>query len=82
MGMGPGAGMGPGMGRGGARCEVHFGRFDSNADGNVSEEEFAAAPHAHGDAHSLFAARDQNHDGLLAKTEFCAPWSPPGSAAP
>lgn len=87
MGMGPGAGpgmgMGPGMGRGGGpRCEAHFSRFDANADGNVSEAEFAALPHPHGDADAIFAARDQNHDGLLTKTEFCAPWTPPTPSNP
>jgi Ca2+-binding EF-hand superfamily protein len=78
MAMGPGAGRGMGRGPGGGpHCEAHFARFDANADGNVSEAEFAALPHPHGAPQALFAARDQNHDGLLTKTEFCVPWSPP-----
>ena len=79
MGMGPGAGPGRGMG-GGPRCEAHFSRFDSNSDGNVSEAEFTALPHPRGDAKAIFTARDQNHDGLLTKTEFCTPWTPPPPA--
>lgn len=83
MGMGRGAGPGMGMGRGGGpRCEAHFARFDTNADGNVSEAEFSALPHPHGEPQAIFAARDQNHDGLLTKTEFCAPWSPPPPSHP
>lgn len=77
MGMGPGAGMGRGMGAGpggGPRCEAHFARFDADGDANVTEAELAALPHPHGDAHAIFVARDQNRDGLLTKTEFCAPW--------
>lgn len=82
MGTGRGAGRGMGMGRGGPRCEAHFVRFDANADGNVSEAEFAALPHPHGDPQAIFAVRDQDHDGLLTKTEFCAPWSPPPPSSP
>ena len=87
MGMGRPGGMGMGMARGGAhpRCEEHFARFDANGDGSVSEPELSAFPHPHGDAHEVFAARDENHDGRLTKEEFCAPWSaatPPAPAAP
>jgi hypothetical protein len=88
MGMAPGAGPGMGMGprgapgmgggrRGGPRCDAHFAQFDASGDANISEAEFTALPHPHGDAHAIFTARDQNHDGLLTKEEFCAPWSPP-----
>jgi Ca2+-binding EF-hand superfamily protein len=81
MGMGPGA-MGPGMSRGrGPHCEAHFARFDANADGNVTEAEFVALPHPHADAHDVFAARDQDHDGLLTKAEFCTLWSGPSTPA-
>jgi len=59
------------------RCEAHFERFDSNADGSVSLEEFTALPHPHADPQAVFAARDGNHDGQLSRDEFCAPWSPP-----
>jgi Ca2+-binding EF-hand superfamily protein len=83
MGMGPGAGPPMGMGRGGGpRCEAHFSRFDANADGRVSDAEFAALPHPHGDATVVFAARDQDHDGLLTTAEFCAPWSSPPASNP
>jgi Ca2+-binding EF-hand superfamily protein len=83
MGRGPGSGPGMGGGRGGgSRCEAHFARFDTNGDANISEEEFTALPHPHGDAHAIFSARDQNHDGLLTTAEFCAVWSLPNPPDP
>ena len=82
---GPGMGMGPGRHGpahgGGQHCQEHFRRFDANGDGNVTEQELGAFPHPHGDAHEIFLARDQNHDGRLTQAEFCAPWSMP-SASP
>jgi Ca2+-binding EF-hand superfamily protein len=75
-GPGPGAGMGPhrgGLGMG-ARCQDNFDAFDQNGDGLLTEQELAAWPHAHGDAASIFAARDHDHDGVITKDEFCAPW--------
>jgi hypothetical protein len=59
------------------RCDDHFARFDANADGSVTESEFTALPHPHADPRSVFASRDQDHDGKLSKQEFCAPWNPP-----
>jgi len=82
---GPGMGMGPGRTgspRAGApRCQEHFTRFDSNGDGSVTEPELAAVPHPHGDAHEVLVARDQNHDGRLTQTEFCAPWNAPSTSS-
>lgn len=63
-------------------CEVHFASFDANADGNVTELEFAALPHPRADAHEVFQARDDDHDGLLTKAEFCSPWSRPSPPGP
>jgi hypothetical protein len=76
---GPGAGRGPASHMGGpaSHCEAHFSRFDANGDGHVTDAEFATRAHPHGDAHSIFSARDLNKDGLLTAQEFCAPWNAP-----
>jgi hypothetical protein len=80
-GVAPGMGRGPSRG-GGRRCEAHFARFDTNGDANISDAEFTALPHPHGDAHAIFSTRDQNDDGLLTKAEFCAPWRAPSPPNP
>lgn len=93
-GAGPGAGqgmMGPGRGNRmrqhrepgtmtAARCEQHFATFDTDHDGKLTKEEFAAWPHAHGDADVLFGERDLDHDGTILRGEFCSAWS--GQRAP
>ncbi|HVY31974.1 MAG TPA: EF-hand domain-containing protein [Polyangiaceae bacterium] len=87
---GPGQGMGPGAAGPrsgapmrhhrapgpmmGARCEGHFDAFDADHDGKLSPDEFAAWPHAHGDADTLFAERDLDHDGTITREEFCSAW--------
>lgn len=84
--MKPGAGMGPGRGAPGPdeahpdvgtrrpRCEQHFDAFDADQDGKLTKEEFAARPHVHGDADTLFGERDLNDDTILTRTEFCSAW--------
>jgi Ca2+-binding EF-hand superfamily protein len=84
-GFGPGMGPGPKSGMGmhrrrmggsakGMRCEQRFETFDADGDRKVTREEFAAWPHARGDAQRLFAERDRNNDGSITRDEFCAPW--------
>jgi hypothetical protein len=86
-GPGPGAGQGMGLGRSkpvrhhrepgamiGARCEQHFTAFDADRDGRLTRQEFSAWPHAHGDADTLFAERDLDHDGTIEHGEFCSAW--------
>jgi hypothetical protein len=59
----------------GSSCEEHFKAFDENGNGTIESQEFAAWPHAHGDANAIFAARDEDHDGVLTKDEFCGRWN-------
>jgi Ca2+-binding EF-hand superfamily protein len=80
-GMGKGAGRGEGRGRrhtrqpmGGMGCEQHFAAFDSDDNGKVTKDEFLAWPHARGDAETIFAERDLDHDGSITRAEFCSPW--------
>jgi Ca2+-binding EF-hand superfamily protein len=61
----------PMMGMG---CERNFETFDADGDGKLTAEEFAAWPHARGDAKSLFEARDSDGDGSLTREEFCSVW--------
>jgi Ca2+-binding EF-hand superfamily protein len=55
----------------GMRCEAHFEAFDTDKDGKVTAQEFAAWPHARGDADVLFTERDSDKDGILTRDEFC-----------
>jgi Ca2+-binding EF-hand superfamily protein len=57
-----------------ARCEEHYGAFDSDGNGKLTLDEFAAWPHARGDAATLFDERDVNHDGTITREEFCSAW--------
>jgi Ca2+-binding EF-hand superfamily protein len=68
-----------GMGRPmmGMRCETHFDAFDSDGDSKLTLPEFAAWPHARGDADVLFAERDRDKDGSLTREEFCGPRTQP-----
>jgi Ca2+-binding EF-hand superfamily protein len=59
----------------GARCEQHFDAFDADHDAKLTKEEFKAWPHARGDADALFSERDLDHDGTIARAEFCSAWS-------
>lgn len=64
--------MGPG-----AACDERLARFDSDADGSVSEKEFLGQPHPRGDAAAVFMARDRDGDGKLTREELCAPMGRP-----
>lgn len=55
----------------GKGCEKKFEKLDANRDGQVTKEEFMAAPHHRGELGD-FLNRDQNGDGVLTKDEFCA----------
>lgn len=53
-----------------------FAKLDSNSDGSISKEEWAASPQAKKDAakaDKAFAGRDKDKDGKLSKEEFTAP---------
>jgi hypothetical protein len=56
--------------------EAAFKKLDSNGDGSISKEEWAASPMAKKDAakaDKMFAAKDKDKDGKLSKEEFTAP---------
>lgn len=53
-------------------CQDRFDSLDTSKDGQVTKEEFMAAPHYRGDAEQRFKAMDANGDGTLTKDEFCA----------
>jgi Ca2+-binding EF-hand superfamily protein len=55
-------------------CEQNFETFDADGDGKLTASEFAAWPHARGDAQALFEARDADGDGILTVSEFCGQW--------
>jgi Ca2+-binding EF-hand superfamily protein len=55
-----------------ARCDSRFDVFDDDGDGQLTAEEFAAVPHARGDARTLFEARDLDGDGRVTRGEFCS----------
>ncbi|HOV85994.1 MAG TPA: EF-hand domain-containing protein [Syntrophobacteraceae bacterium] len=57
-------------------CEKNFDRLDANQDGQVTKEEFMAAPHRTRNPERMFNKRDQNGDGTLTKEEFCATRGP------
>jgi Ca2+-binding EF-hand superfamily protein len=57
-----------------AGCEEHYEAFDSGGNGKLTLDEFAAWPHARGDAATLFEERDGNHDGTITREEFCSVW--------
>lgn len=52
------------------RLQRIFDRFDSNADGKLSDEEFRATPDAHPTSDIILSSRDGNADGKLDLAEF------------
>ena len=66
-GQGKGAQGAPGMG-----CQQRFDSLDTNKDGQVSKDEFLAAPHHRGNAEQMFKAMDVNGRGYLTKDDFCS----------
>ncbi len=53
-------------------CQERFDSFDTNKDGQVTKEEFLAAPHHRGNAEQMFKAMDVNARGYITKDEFCS----------
>lgn len=52
-----------------------FAKLDSNSDGSISKEEWAASPQSKKDsakAEKAFAGKDKDKDGKLSKEEFTA----------
>lgn len=66
-GQGKGAQGAPRLG-----CQDRFDSLDTNKDGQVTKEEFTAAPHYRGNAEQMFKTMDVNADGSLTKDEFCS----------
>lgn len=77
-------GKGKGKGKGGdpaKRAEMMIKKLDTDGNGTISKEEFAAGPMAkkakesgkEGMIDKAFAARDKNSDGQLDKAELSAP---------
>ena len=64
---GGGQGVAPMMG-----CQQRFDSLDTNKDGQVTKEEFMAAPHQRGNPEQMFKTMDVNGDGSLTKDEFCS----------
>ncbi|MBK8090489.1 MAG: EF-hand domain-containing protein [Verrucomicrobiaceae bacterium] len=55
--------------------EAMFKKLDSNSDGSISKEEWAASPQAKKDAakaDKMFAGKDKDKDGKITKEEFTA----------
>ena len=54
---------------------ANFDKADTNKDGKLTREEFAATPRAQppNDAVAVFEASDANHDGSVSKAEFIVP---------
>lgn len=66
-----------------------FAQTDADGDGNITEEELAAAVAAKNgagggnvDAAGLFAALDADGDGLVTATDILTGWSPSGQTVP
>lgn len=66
-GQGKGAQGAPRLG-----CQDRFDSLDSSKDGQVTKDEFMAAPHYRGNAEQMFKTMDANGDGSLTKDEFCS----------
>lgn len=67
-GQGKGAqGAAPMMG-----CQQRFDTLDANKDGQVTKDEFLAAPHRRSNAEQMFDSMDVNGQGYLTKDQFCS----------
>jgi len=70
--------QGGGQGKGGQGaapmmgCQQRFEALDTNKDGQVSKDEFLAAPHQRDNPEEMFKAMDVNKHGYLTKDEFCS----------
>jgi hypothetical protein len=68
-------GMGQGKGSQGTPrlgCQERFDAMDTNKDGQLTKDEFLAAPHHTGNAEQMFKAIDVNGRGHIRKEEFCS----------
>ena len=70
--------QGGGQGKGGQGaapmmgCQQRFDSMDTNKDGQVTKDEFMAAPHHRGNAEQMFKTMDVNGRGYVTKDEFCS----------
>jgi hypothetical protein len=70
--------QGGGQGKGGQGaapmmgCQQRFDAMDTNKDGQVSKDEFLAAPHQRDNPEQMFTAMDVHKRGYLTKDEFCS----------
>jgi hypothetical protein len=67
--------QGGGQGRGGqggpmTGCQQRFDFMDTNKDGQVTKDEFMAAPH--GNPEQMFKSMDAKGQGYLTKDQFCS----------
>jgi len=53
-------------------CQDRFDALDANKDGQLTKDEFLAAPHHRGNAEQMFQAMDVNGRGFVTKDEFCS----------
>jgi len=70
-----GLALAQGMGGQGAPrmgCQERFDALDTNKDGQVTKDEFLAAPHHRGNAEQMFNTMDVNGRGYVTKDEFCS----------
>ena len=63
---GGGQGKG-GQGAPGLGCQERFDSLDTNKDGQVTKDEFLAAPHPRGNAEQMFKTTDVNGRDYLSK---------------
>jgi hypothetical protein len=69
--------QGGGQGKGGqgvpmTGCQQRFDSMDTNKDGQVTKEEFMAAPHGKGNPDQMFKSMDVKGQGFLTKDQFCS----------
>ena len=50
-------------------CQQRFDSMDTNKDGQVTKEEFMAAPHGRGNPEQMFKTMDVNGEGFLTKDD-------------
>ena len=53
-------------------CQDRFDSMDANKDGQVSKDEFMAAPHGKGNPDQMFKSMDVKGQGFLTKDQFCS----------
>jgi hypothetical protein len=70
--------QGGGQGKGGQGaapmmgCQQRFDAMDTNKDGQVTKDEFLAAPHHRSNAEQMFNTMDVNGRGYLTKDDLCS----------